>query len=307
MSQAVSNSPPEELQKPNENHTRWVMRRIWDRINRQNEHFMGCIVGREGSGKSYTALKIAKTIDPSFTADRVIFNITDLLEILRSGDHEPGNFYLLDEAGVQLGNRTWHDRGQILANQALQLIRKHNLGLLFTIPVLGDLDSQTQNRLQAYYELTEKEDGEYVRGRWLWIDPDRTDKTGTRYDKYPRRRRNGQVVRITSMAFTPPPQELVEPYEEQKDEFLDGFYEKTIGELNEDEEGDVDEGKTLDEIAEDIVNGGLPDVVDTHGTTGKPYISKDLIRHTHGLSHSDARTVKTLVERDVDSLDAQQE
>lgn len=303
MSQATAPSPPENLQKPNENHTAWVMRRIWDRINRRNEHFMGCIVGREGSGKSHTALKIAHTIDPSFTADRVIFNIQDLLAILRDGDHEPGNFYLLDEAGVQLGNRTWHDRGQILANQALQLIRKHNLGLLFTIPVLGDLDSQTQGRLQAYYELTEKEDGEYVRGRWLWIDPDRTDKTGTRYDKYPRRRRNGQTVRITSMAFTPPPKDIVEPYEEQKDEFLDAFYDKTIGELSEEEEPE-EESQTLEEVAEKIVNGGLQEVVDTHGTTGEPYINKDLIRHNYGLSHSDARTVKTLVEKECDSLDS---
>lgn len=298
-------SPPPELRKPNDNHTRWVLRRIWDRVNTKNEHFMGCIVGREGSGKSHTALKIANMVDPSFNADRVIFHITDLLEILRNGDHEPGNFYLLDEAGVQLGNRTWHDRGQILANQALQLIRKHNLGLLFTIPVLGDLDSQAQNRLQMYYELTEKKDGEYVRGRWLWIDPDRTDKTGTRYDKYPRRVRNGQTIRVTSMAFTPPPADIVEPYEEQKDEFLEGFYEKTIGELS-DEEDEEDETKSLNEIAEEIVNGGLADVVDTHGTTGEPYISKDLIRHTYDLSHSDARTVKTLAERETNSLGSEE-
>ena len=302
MSQATERSIPEELRKPNENHTRWVLRRIWDRINEQNEHFMGCIVGREGSGKSYTALKIARMIDPTFNADRVIFQISDLLEILRSGSHEPGNFYVLDEAGVQLGNRTWYDRGQILANQALQLIRKHNLGLLFTIPVLGDLDSQAQNRLQAYFELTEKEDGEFVRGRWLWIDPDRTDNTGERYDKYPRRRQNGQVIRVTSMAFTPPPDEVVEPYEERKDEFLDGFYEETISELSGEGEDAEDDGQSLDDVASEIVDGGLPDVVDTHGTTGEPYISKDLIRHTFDLSHSDARTVKTLVEKDVDSL-----
>jgi ABC-type dipeptide/oligopeptide/nickel transport system ATPase component len=305
MSQSTSRDIPDELRKPNENHTRWVLRRIWDRINRDNEHFMGCIVGREGSGKSWTAIKIAATLDPTFNADRVIFQITDLLEILRNGDHEPGNFYVLDEAGVQLGNRTWHDRGQILANQALQLIRKHNLGLLFTIPVLGDMDSQAQNRLQAYYEVTEKEPGEYVRGRWLWIDPDRTDSTGERYTKYPRRRQNGQTIRVTSMAFTPPPQEIVEPYEERKDEFLDGFYEQTIGELNEEEEEEEDQGQTLDEVAEQIVNGGLPTVVDTHGTTGEPYINRDLIRHEYDLSHSDARTVKTLVENKVDSLDVE--
>lgn len=305
MSQSTARSIPDELRKPNENNARWVLRRIWDRINRQNEHFMGCIVGREGSGKSHTAIKIAHMLDPSFNADRVIFHISDLLELFNSGDHEPGNFYVLDEAGVQLGNRTWHDRGQILANQALQLIRKHNLGLLFTIPVLGDMDSQAQNRLQAYFELTEKKKGEYVRGRWLWIDPDRTDKTGERYDKYPRRRKNGQVIRVTSMAFTPPPQEIVEPYEERKDEFLESFYEQTIGELSGEGEEGEDEPRSTGDVVDAIVNGGLADVVDTHGNTGQPYLSKDLIRHHYDLSHSDARTVKSLVEQEVDSLETE--
>ena len=108
----AATSPPERLQKPNENHTLWLLRRIWDRINEKNEHFMGCVVGREGSGKSYTAVKIANMIDPSFNADRVIFDVTELLKTLRDGDHEPGQFYVLDESGVQFGVRTWQDRAQ---------------------------------------------------------------------------------------------------------------------------------------------------------------------------------------------------
>lgn len=289
---------PEPLRSP-EKHVPWLLGRIWDRINRENEHFMGVVVGQEGSGKSYTAIKIANEIDPSFTADRVIFDVAELLRVLKDGDHEPGHFYVLDEAGVQLGRRTWQDRAQVLANQALQLVRNHNLGLLFTLPRLGELDSQAQGRLQAFLELTDKEDGEYVRGKWKWMEPDRADETGKIYKKYPRRRKDGRIIRLTSVAFTPPPDELVEPYEARKAEFQDEFYEETIQALEgEDEEEDADSRDPKD-IAADIKDGGLPSVVSRHGQTKKPYISKDLIRAEYDISHSDARMVKTLLEQEL--------
>lgn len=301
-------SPPDSLRKPHENDVAWLLRRIWNRVNRDNEHFMGVIVGREGSGKSHTAIRIASELDPTFTADRVIFDVAELLKLLRDGDHEPGQFYVLDEAGVQLGRRTWHDRGQILANQALQLIRNHNLGLIFTLPRLGELDSQAQGRLQAFLELTEKEPEEYIRGKWKWLDPDRTDRTGTVYHKFPRRRANGRLIRLTSVAFKPPAEDLIEPYEERKRAFQERFYDKTIEELEtEDVEAEASGGPNLSDITSEIVGGRLPDVVDTHGTTGEPYISKDLIRHTFDLSHSDARTVKTLTEKEIESLETELE
>lgn len=287
---------PEHLQRPNDEHVPWLLRKVWDRVNRKNMHFMAAVVGEEGSGKSHTAIKIANAVDPSFSHERVIFDVAELLRILKDGDHEPGQFYILDEAGVQLGRRTWQERSQILANQALQLVRNHNLGLIFTLPRLGELDSQAQGRLQAFLELTEKVEGEYVRGKWKFMDPDRTDQTGEVYKKYPRRRQNGRKLRITSVAFTPPPDEIVEPYEELKSEFQDEFYEKTIEALE-----DVDEAESEElspkEIAQEIASNGIGQYVGLHSQNKTPYINKDLIRANYGLSHSDAKVVKTLLEQ----------
>lgn len=292
-------SPPKQLQGRNDNHGAWLLRRIWDRLHRKNEHFMGVIVGREGSGKSHTAIKIARTVDPSFTSERVMFDVSELLEVLRDGDHQKGNFYVLDEAGVQFGRRTWQERGQVLANQALQLIRNHNLGLVFTLPRLGELDSQAQGRLQAFYELLDKEDGEYVMGKWKWMDPDRADDTGTIYKKFPRRRSNGKVKRITEIAFTPPADEIVEPYEEKKSAFQDEFYKKTIEELS-DEEEDEDDEKSVSDMADDIANNGVEKVVSEHGHTGEPYINAQLIRAEYETTHDDAKAIKSLLEKQVD-------
>jgi hypothetical protein len=268
---------------------------------------MGVIVGEEGSGKSHTALKIARTVDPTFTPDRVIFDVADLLKRFRSGDHEPGQFYVLDEAGVQLGRRTWQERGQVLANQALQLIRNHNLGLLFTLPRLSELDSMTQGRLQAFLEIVEKEPDEYVGLKWKWLDPDRSDSTGTVYKKYPRRRENGQLKRITQVQFSPPAEALVSPYEERKREFQAQFYEETIAELEGRDGSDggdggaeEDEEPTLEEIADEVANNGVATLVSEHSQNKRPYISTDLLRAKEELSRNDAKAVKELLEHRFD-------
>jgi len=301
MSQTAHTSPPDRLQKPNKNHTLWILRRVWDRINTQNEHFMACVVGREGSGKSYTAIKIANMVDPSFNASRVIFDVTELLRILRDGDHEPGQFFVLDESGVQFGNRTWQDRGQILANQALQLIRSHNLGLIFTLPRLSELDSQAEGRLQALLECVDKVPDEYVSVKWKWLDPDRTDRSGEIYRKYPKRRQNGYVRKIKRNTFAPPEcDELIEQYESEKETFQEQMYDRTIAELEGDEEDDETEELTVKDIANQIASGGLEDVVSVNNRTNDPYINKDLIRAEYDLSHSDARAAKSMLEKELD-------
>jgi len=289
---------PEALRGKNKGHTPWLLRRIWERVNQKNEHFMGVIVGREGSGKSYTALRIASELDPSFDESRIIFDVGDLLEDLRDGTHSAGDFYVLDEAGVQLGRRTWQDRAQILTNQALQLIRDHNLGLLFTLPRLSELDSQAQGRLQAFYEITEKEDEEYVRGKWKWMDPDRADDTGKIYKKYPRRLQNGKRKRINSLAFQPPGEDIVDPYEDLKSTFQTEFYDEVITKMRDGEDdGDGDDGPDLRELATEIANNGMGQYVVENKQTGEPYINRDLIRVNHDLSQNDARAIKSLLEQ----------
>lgn len=304
MSKTTSSSPPEPLQGRNENHAAWLLRRIWDRVNRKNEHFVGCLVGGEGSGKSYTAIRIAKEVDPSFDADRVIFDVIELLKILRRDEHEKGNFYVLDEAGVSMGNRTWHDRSQILANQALQTIRDENLGLIFTLPRWSELDSQARGRVQGLMELQEKQDGEYVSGEWKFLDPDRVGESGEIYKWHPRRHIDGRTKKIEEFSFRPPGGDIIDPYEDRKNEFQNNVYQQTI----EASEGEGEDGEEMDvkEIAAEIKEERLEDFISLHGNTGKPFVDKGIIRVEYGTSHSDADAVKSLVERDLseDELEA---
>jgi hypothetical protein len=283
---------PEELTK------RIIKQKVWKRCNVDNKHFMGCIVGREGSGKSHTALKIASAVDPTFTADRVFFDPKRLLQVLKSDEYGAGTAVVIDEAGVGLGNRTWYDKDQILLNQALQTARDDNMCVLFTLPRLSELDSQTIGRLHTYVEMMEldKVNG-HADARWMRIDPSR-DESGEIYKKYVRLRVRGRKKRVERVRFTPADDELVASYEERKAEFKQELYAEAI-EAAEEADNDGD-GPNPKDIAQDIAEEGIGSYVARNGSTKEAYINKDLIRVEHDLSHSDAAAVKTLLERSFD-------
>jgi hypothetical protein len=140
--------------------------------------------------------------------------------------------------------------------------------VLFTLPRLGELDSQTQGRLQALIELLRKQDDEFVRAKWKWVEPKRGEGGGikTPFPKIGTRK-------IRSIKIGPPPEALVEPYEEQKANFQRDTYEDAIAELSDDDSSESGDGTpSATEIAEEIgegvteylreINGGAQTVLD---------------------------------------------
>jgi hypothetical protein len=290
---STENPVPRRLQSNNGTIER-IIRPIWQRLNQSNEHFMHVIVGREGSGKSHTAIKICRLVDPDFDASNVFFNPADLLRYLRDGEYQKGQMLILDEAGASMGKRTWHDSGQIKLNQALQLIRNHNIGLIFTLPRLSELDSQTQGRLHSYYEIRSKTAGDFVTGSWFWLDPDRGDVTGDIYRKTPKRENDTKLKKIK---FKPPEAtDVVETYEQQKQAFQKEFYEQAIQALHPDAESDDD---TPHDIADQIRNGkGVEAYISTNGP--QEYIDKSQISIDFDVGDRFAKKVKKILENDVE-------
>jgi len=158
---------------------------MWKRMNVQNEHFMGCIVGREGWGKSHSAMTVAKAVDPSFTADDVFFQPKHLLEAFDSDAYDEGNVVVLDEAGVGLGSRSWYEKDQILLNQTLQTVRDDNMGVLFTLPRLSELDSQTRGRLHAFVQIVDINRDEFAIAKWKRVKPLRDERSDILYPPKP--------------------------------------------------------------------------------------------------------------------------
>jgi len=292
-------TPPEPLTQLNARNysARIVRQKMWRRMNVENQHFMGAVVGREGTGKSHSALTLARTVDPDFTAEDVFFDPQELLEAFDSDDYSAGNVIVLDEAGVGLGNRSWYEKEQILLNQTLQTVRDDNMGVLFTLPRLEELDSQTIGRLHAFIEMLDVHPDEgWAVAKWKNINLTR-DGRGKTYKKYTRLRVGGVKKRITRFAVSAPPEELVDAYEERKEVFKRELYEDAIAAYDdEQEEANLDPS----EVADKIVDDGVSDYVSEHGGNGRRYVDQELIRADFGLSHRDAKATKKIIERTAD-------
>lgn len=287
-------SPPEPLQQKTVE-ARVLRQKVWNRLWKQNEHFMAVVVGREGSGKSYTGMKIAETVDPTFNAERVMFDPVNFLKRLQTwkeNGNTQGKMTVIDEAGVGVGVRTWYDKDQIRLNQVLQIIRDENMGVIFTLPRLEELDSQTRGRLHAFLEMTDKVNGEWARFKWLNWDPTRDGRNDI-YREYPVMRVNGHRRKIKRLCISPPSEQLISDYDERKTKFQQREYQRAIDEMEE----DVDDEVTVRDIATEIADGEVADYVGQHSQNGTAYINKDLIRADYELSLNDAKAVKSLLDQ----------
>jgi len=272
---------------------------IWSRLNERNQHFMAVMVGPEGSGKSYTSLKIAETVDPSFDAERVMFDPAEFLAKLqewKEAGETAGKMVVVDEAGVGIGTRSWYEKDQIKLNKVLQVIRDENMGIIFTVPSLSDLDSQARRRLRAFCEMTGLEEGEWAEFKMLRWQPKRDDQNQV-YKKYPIVRVRGQPTKIRRMRISPPSTDLVRAYNARKESFQADLYEDAEGEFRDDEK----QGMSVKEVAEDILDGSLDDYQRIHNGNKMEYIDADLIRMDYDLSQSDSKMVKKSIERKLES------
>lgn len=294
--------PPEPLQKDTIE-ARIIKQKVWDRMWLDNEHFMGVIVGREGSAKSYTAIKFGEVADPTFEAWRVMFDPATFLKQLqewKDNNETQGKIVVIDEAGVGVGIRTWYEKDQVLLNQVLQIIRDENMGVIFTLPRLEELDSQTKGRLHAYMEMVDKEIDEWARFKYMNWDPTRDDR-GEIYKKYPRLRVNGYKQTIKRLQISPPSEEITEPYERRKTEFQNEQYQNAIDEMAD----DVDDEKSVKEIAIEIADGEIENYVSQHSQNKTPYINQNLIRADYEVSQNDAQVIKDLLNRQFDESQLQ--
>jgi len=272
---------------------------VWNRINRRNQHYMAALVGPEGSGKSWTALKIAEVIDPTFDADRVMFDPHTFMESLtawKDAGETRGKMIVVDEAGVGIGSRSWYDKDQIQLNKVLQVIRSENMGMLFTLPRLSELDSQTRGRLRAMIKMDDMKPGKYADVNYLRWFPARDERSKI-YRKYPIVDIDGKTKKVRRLRFGPPSHELVDAYESRKDAFQTKLYEDTTDQI-----GDGEESISEKEIVDDILQGDISQYVKTHTSTGE-YIDHDLIQIDYDITKASAKRIKKAVEREWDNGD----
>lgn len=272
-----------------ENLTAWVLRDIWRRVNVHNEWFVFGIVGREGHGKSLTCASILRHLDPTFGVERAHFRPEAFIDTIRNRENHTGHAVMGDEVGAWLGNRTWHDEGQIKLNQVLQTARDDNLIIGLTLPRLEELDKQTEGRFHALIEMQAVKDDEFsVFSFKNWMPTrDGRDKV---YKKYPRLHQSGRECRVTRLRIGPPPSSFVDEYEPKKAAWKDEFYDEAEDELVDDEDEDTPEWRR---IAEDILDDD-PEQYIRESNTGE-YYDRDLIEMDYNVGARTSNKVKKFI------------
>ena len=68
----------------NNSNSMWLLQWIRNRI-KKNRNLIALFIGDTGSGKSYSSIRLAETIDPGFSVDRIVFTVEDFMKLINSG------------------------------------------------------------------------------------------------------------------------------------------------------------------------------------------------------------------------------
>ena len=156
---------------------------VHDRI-KKNKNFLCAFTGSTGSGKTYSALRFAQKLDPTFTPEnRVAFTPKRFMQILNGGELKVGSVILFEEAGVALNSRKWQSKANILVNFVMQTFRHRNYIVIFTAPDFSFVDVSTRKLFHACFEtvnIDKKKQMCFVKPLFIQVN----QRSGKIYYKY---------------------------------------------------------------------------------------------------------------------------
>lgn len=199
---------------------KWIDNRF-----KRNKNVLIALTGATGSGKSYTALRIAELwymykfqeVFPVRT--HACFSIGEVMKLLSSGTLRKGELIILEEAGANLNALDFQSKVSKLFTFILQSFRSMNVGLIFTLPVLTMLNKSARMLLHGHFitvHIDFRTDTCKIKPFFLQLN----QKTGKVFEKYMRVKKNGRVVRIERFSYKIPLDLIVTIYEQKKHNFV---------------------------------------------------------------------------------------
>jgi|TARA_Y100000031_G_C8242595_1_gene396442 ABC-type dipeptide/oligopeptide/nickel transport system ATPase component len=232
---------------------------VEERVMKKNKNFIILFVGQTGSGKSYSALRLAEMLDPTFTVDRCCFKakdfmqtINDLIKRGEQGEQLKGKVVLWDEFGVEHNAREFMTISNRVINYFFQTSRHLNLVVIMTVPLLSFIDSATRKLIHGIAEMqgiNQRDKTATVR-----IKMNQTNvMTSKEYPKYLRYNKGGKTYVPKTYKFAMPSEELRVPYEAKRKEFTTWLNKDIMGKLLASEQKEMKKLKPLTEKQEGFV------------------------------------------------------
>lgn len=261
-------------------------------MHRQDNNWMGAVVGETGKGKSYTCLSIAEAVDPDFSIDQVAFSIEEFMRLVNDDSLGRGSMIILEEASVHAAAEDFHEVSNKVLRTVLETWRNQNRGALLNLPTFGRLDKGAKIRMTALIQQRAKFESEgYSLATYKHLQTN--SDSGKIYRHYPRI--DGREHKTLKIA--PPSEELRQAYEERADQYTDKLNRELLESLLEEQEDD-NERQDPEEIAEDIIDSGLDDYIDDNN--GQRYINRNWIELDYDIGSGQSKTVKAALKRMVD-------
>lgn len=212
-----------------------IEERILKRIDR-NENLLASFVGGTGSGKSFSAIRLAIELDPEFSQDNIVFSAYDCLKLVNSGKLKAGSVVVYDESGVSTGNMDYQQKEVILFTKVLQTFRESNYILLFTVPsetlMVKTARNLTHMRFYMQGKQMSKNKAYTIKiPEWDYNKSFYNGQTIATVDiKKPNMRKDGEFYWVNPKdeagnyikykSFPLPPKRIIEPYLRKKLPFL---------------------------------------------------------------------------------------
>jgi len=231
---------------------------IKDRLTKQNRNWLCVITGDTGSGKSYTALRLAELLDSNFSIANVAFEPREFISLIKNGRPnnnggftplERGSLIIFDEAGVGMASRQWYTVQNQLLGYLLQTFRYTNHGVIFTVPDLSFIDVQARRLFHNYFK-SQGVDYEHGQAQSTIYALDHNDWVGKTY----RHSVKYGDDDFTIWGFSKPSEKLIQDYERKKAQYAESLYQGALD--------------TIDAIAERKVSKGL--LIEQKLRAGKP-------------------------------------
>ncbi len=209
---------------------------LYSRLIRNNKNVISAELGATGSGKSYRDLRKAELwydyhFKEKFPPENICFGVSAVMTILSSGKLRRGEILIVEEAGVNLGSRSWQSKVSKMFNYVLQSFRSMNIGIFFNLPYLTMLDSQARHLLH-YYAESSGIDFKTGLNKCKPFFVQVAQGTGKIYRRYPKVKVGNRSVKIQRFNYSMPSKYLVDAYEEKKDVYLKNLIKGYEGELN---------------------------------------------------------------------------
>lgn len=198
---------------------------IYNAVGIKNENKIIIVIGKVGSGKSWSCLRIGEKVNElfnrgPFNVDHCCRTFKEFIDLINSGTLKKGDVIILDEIGVAMSNRDWQSLSNKLFSYLLQTFRNLNLVVLFNLPDLRMVDTHARRLTHC---VLESKGVNYNTETVTLVPKVRQTNltTGKDYWKFLRVKKGSGIKKVKRITLSKPSKEITEEYEKRKKEFTE--------------------------------------------------------------------------------------